>query len=1105
MGVLISVLGPLRAEVDGKRVDLGGHRRRAVLARLAVAGGHVVSTDTLIDDLWPDEPPQRALAALQVHVSHLRRVLEPGRAPRGAATVLVSSPPGYALRLDPDGLDAARFTRQLDLSLWSGPAYAEFADEPWAAPEATRLTELRLAATERLAETRLAAGQAAAAVPDLERHVRDHPLREGAVALLATALYRSGRQAEALAVLARTRRLLADELGVDPGPELRDLERAVLTQSVPTAAPAQVQEGHLPVLTVQEGHLPVLRVQEGHLPEPRQNPAPALVGRDADLARLRAVAELPGGVRLALVSGDAGAGKSALVEAFRADRVAVGWTAAVGRCPEVDGAPAGWAWRELVDQLLVGFPADADLRTRLEPLYDTGPTSADQTFWLAQAVTRLLDRVAAAGPVLVVLDDLHRAEDRTLQLLRSVVAGLAAAPVTMLVTVRPAEIGPDLEAALAALTGPIADRLTLDGLSRGAVRELLRRQGLADVDVDDVAGLVAERTGGNPLFVRELARLIATDGASAAAEAVPTGVRDVLRRRVERLPAVARTVLRQASVLGRDVEIDVLVAMAAEGEDVALDALELGVLSGLLTEPRAGWVRFAHALVRDTLYADVPRLRRTRLHAAALAALTAARPDDHAGLAHHALAAGPAVPPAEALTLAATAAAAAFGSGAHREAARLWGAAVELSGPGGAVELRIAHASALAHTGDIRAAVAARRVAVDAARGGPLLVDALTCYDVPVSWTIRQDVRVDADLVELLEAALVTNPYNLYKDYKDYKVLEDSDRAVAGQRVRLLAALVYELESRDDDRVRTASAEAMEISAALGDPLVRCVALNARGLVATGPDLHHELAGLGAELVDTARATGLTGYRAQGHHLLFQAALARHDLVGAGEHTRAAVADASGGQLGQMLGWSAIYAGLQALVAGEFDVAETTYAEVGRRLEAAGESNGALMGLIGLFAVRYAQGRLGELAELLAATIAQIPDGPSDMAALPALAAGRPDRARELWRPDEPISRNYYWLFLTALRAEVAIGLDDREMAARCYADLLPHAGTLAGLASGTVTVGPVARTLAELAELLGLPASVVEDHRETADRVAHELGAGHWADQPNTSRSRRR
>jgi len=170
---MLRVLGPLQAEINGRTVDLGTSRQRAVMARLVAAGGHVISTDRFIDDLWRGQPPPKALAALQVYVSNLRRVLEPGRLPRTPATVLVSAVPGYRLRLDPDQVDAWSFPRLVDaagaalaegdgaralevvdraLGLWQGPAYGEFADDEWAEPEAARLEELRLVAVEHRAE-----------------------------------------------------------------------------------------------------------------------------------------------------------------------------------------------------------------------------------------------------------------------------------------------------------------------------------------------------------------------------------------------------------------------------------------------------------------------------------------------------------------------------------------------------------------------------------------------------------------------------------------------------------------------------------------------------------------------------------------------------------------------------------------------------------------------------------------------------------------------------------------------------------------------------------------------------------------------------------------
>ncbi len=254
--VTLAVLGPLQAMVGGTVADLGGPRPRAVLARLIAAGAAVVSTDRLIDDLWEAEEPARALAALQVHISGLRRALEPERRPRAPATVLVSAAPGYALRLPDDGCDAWRFvqligqaTAQADprlrheqltqaLACWTGPAYAEFADQSWAIPEIARLNELRLTAMESRAEAELSLSRPETAVPDLDRLVREHPARENAVRLLALALYRSGRQGDALATLRTARHHLAEELGIDPGPALRALETGSLSQD-PGADPGR--------------------------------------------------------------------------------------------------------------------------------------------------------------------------------------------------------------------------------------------------------------------------------------------------------------------------------------------------------------------------------------------------------------------------------------------------------------------------------------------------------------------------------------------------------------------------------------------------------------------------------------------------------------------------------------------------------------------------------------------------------------------------------------------------------------------------------------------------------------------------------------------------
>ncbi|NGN66628.1 hypothetical protein G5C51_22330, partial [Streptomyces sp. A7024] len=242
------MLGPLAAEVGDASADLGGPRQRAVLALLLTARGETLSADRMIEDLWGNAAPPRALASLQAYVSNLRRALEPGRSPRTPARLLVSAPPGYALRLAEDAVDAWRFeasVRRADarlaadpaaartgldeaLAWWRGEAYAEFADASWAATETTRLAELRLTARELQASATLRLGHAAEASLAAETLTRDQPLREEGWRLLALSLWAADRRAEALAALRRAAEVLADELGLDPGPGLRELESAIL-------------------------------------------------------------------------------------------------------------------------------------------------------------------------------------------------------------------------------------------------------------------------------------------------------------------------------------------------------------------------------------------------------------------------------------------------------------------------------------------------------------------------------------------------------------------------------------------------------------------------------------------------------------------------------------------------------------------------------------------------------------------------------------------------------------------------------------------------------------------------------------------------------------
>ncbi|WP_346183342.1 BTAD domain-containing putative transcriptional regulator [Streptomyces osmaniensis] len=244
----LGVLGPVTAwDADGNTIALKGPRHRSVLARLIVARGRVVPVAHLVDDLW-DDPPADPVGALRTFVAALRRALEPDRSPRTPARLLVTEGPGYALRVPTDAVDAWWFERavadaaklppeeatvRLDEALgrWRGPAYAEFAEQPWARGDSRRLTELRLHVVELRAEALMSLGEADRAAADLRAHGAEHPWRENAWRLLALALYRTGRQADALEVLRGARTLLADQLGIDPGPGLRALEEDILQQA----------------------------------------------------------------------------------------------------------------------------------------------------------------------------------------------------------------------------------------------------------------------------------------------------------------------------------------------------------------------------------------------------------------------------------------------------------------------------------------------------------------------------------------------------------------------------------------------------------------------------------------------------------------------------------------------------------------------------------------------------------------------------------------------------------------------------------------------------------------------------------------------------------
>jgi DNA-binding SARP family transcriptional activator/class 3 adenylate cyclase/tetratricopeptide (TPR) repeat protein len=651
----VRLLGPLEARVDGRPLPLGGRKQRALLAVLALGAGRTVSTERLVDELWGEDPPETAVKMVQIYVSQLRKVLPEG--------LLVTRPPGYVLAVEPEDVDLQAVERLLAdgraalaggqaeraaalladaLERWRGPALAEFAGEPFGRVEIPRLEELQLAVLEERVEADLALGRHAEVAGELESLVARHPLRERLRGQQLVALYRSGRQADALASYQGFRRMLDEELGIEPSARLRELERSILRQDPSLDAPAPPRRR--------------TAARPG-----RATPRP--VGRDGELDQLREALDVARGGerRLVLVIGEPGVGKTALLEAFLAEAEAAGeLLVARGLCVEQRG-PAE-PYLPILDALgrLCGGERGAEV---VPVLQHRGPTWLAQMPWhlpaaeldalhvsvlgatrdrMLRELGEALDAVAGLAPLALVLEDLQWSDLATVDALAWVARREGAAPLLLLGTVARLEGSEPADAVLA-----LADELRvrrrsveipLEGLDADALGELVAaRIGPGEL-AERLAGLLLERTGGNPLFAGTVLEGWVADGKVAPAEdgwalvgsveelgtAVPRSIRAVVLRRFEQLEPAEQQVLAAASVAGTEAAAAAVAAATGTAEhEVELLAEEL-VRRGSFLEPLepAEWpdgtvsarYAFTHQVHRQVLYESVPTARRARLH-----------------------------------------------------------------------------------------------------------------------------------------------------------------------------------------------------------------------------------------------------------------------------------------------------------------------------------------------------------------------------------------------------------------------------------------------------------------------------------------------------------
>ncbi|MFT7840442.1 BTAD domain-containing putative transcriptional regulator [Saccharothrix sp. BKS2] len=652
----LDVLGPVRAWVGDREVPLGSARPRAVFAMLALRTGLVVRRDELVAGVWGQDAPATAEGSVHTYISLLRKALEPDRTRGVASRLLESTGSGYRLRWDPAASDLAEFRAlrargqrrlaegdaeaaldPLDsaVELWRGEALAGLSG-PFAETRRRELTAERTTARELRAEAALAVGAHTDVIAGLGALVVEEPLRERARELLVLALHRSGRGAEALEVFRDARRVLAAELGVEPGPGLRAAQRLVLTgtgggPAAPRTAPPRASTtGHV---------LP-------HHPEPTTAAVvdePVLVGRDAELAEVaRAVDELSAGRGRALwVEGEMGIGKSALLAAVLARVGTAGHPVAHAVADELDRRfPLRLAQDALGVDTTATEPRRAAVARALRERQPVGSIFADgdPVTGGVDRLVALVEQLCADGPLVLALDDLQWADEGSTEVWHRLGGLTRRLPLLLVGSARPVPNRPEVA------------RLRRVAESVGGTVLDLAPLGEADV-AGMVAGLVgappgpglreiAARAGGNPLYVREVAdallreRLVVVGTGVAEArehafDRAPGSLVSAVGGRLDFVATPTREVLRWAALLGGEFAIDDLAIVLGRPVPELVPAFEDAAAAGVLRD--AGHrIAFRHPVLRQALYEGTPAALRNALHQQAAQALArAGAPVDH--------------------------------------------------------------------------------------------------------------------------------------------------------------------------------------------------------------------------------------------------------------------------------------------------------------------------------------------------------------------------------------------------------------------------------------------------------------------------------------------
>lgn len=1076
----VRLCGEFAVEQAGTRIDerLPSRQARLLFALLVLERGRTLSREAIADALWPGAAPPSRDSSIRALLSGVRRVFGSGSV-EGRENLRLVLPAGTTVDVE----EAEASLRQAEAALARGDcAEAErsarravdlTAEEllagfsaPWIDERRAALNDLSLRALEVEANAALEAGRASEAERAARRLIERAPFRESAHALLMRALAADGNIGEATLAYDRLRTLLRDELGTAPAPAVVALHERLLAGGPPPTAVAAMRP------PVERPRLPPTLARAAERP---------FVARTAELDRLRraSAAARGGEARVVVLAGESGVGKTSLMARFAREAHEEGATVLLGRCHTealVPYEPFVEALRQLPDDLL---REQATILGRvmpeLAPAGATPPHGEDPAarYVLFEAVVRALITGARRAPLLLIIDDLHWADEPTLLMLRHVARTAEHARLLILGSYRTTEV-PGTEKVVRSL-GDLAhdvpfERIPLAGLEDAEVAEMIstlvgRRSSLP------LGAAVRRDTAGNPLFVGQLLRHLDAEGVLVARGGelilaapeegfgLPDSVTELVATRLSALRDQTVATLRTAAVIGREFGDELVSAVDDRPADDVLAALEEATAAGLVEEIDAGRHAFVHALVREAIQERMGLTRRRRVHRRVAEVLEAGH-GDPAELAHHFLAAGDR---AKGLDYSVASAERALIQLAYEDAAAHYERALTALGdadPQRRCELLLALGDARSREGDTPASKQTYREAAELAEAlehpEPLAQAALG-YGGRLIWEVSRD---DPHLVPLLERALAR-----------------IGAADSPLRVRLLARLGGGplRDSHDPRRRRAMAAEALAAARRLGDASTLAYALAGYISAHHSPDQTPAQAELATELIEVALRAGELERAIEAYEHRAAARTELGDLAGAAADVEAMAPLAAELRQPAQNWFVAERRAVLALHEGRLPEAEVLIEEALRIGREAMGWNAVVCHLLQRVVLRRLQGRLPEVeAAARAAAEEYAPSYPICRCAhLHVLAAlGRSGEARAglaALGADGFASLDFdeTWLAAVAFLAEATHDLGEAEHAAALYERLAPYADRVAAC-TPEITLGAVARYLGLLAATCG-------------------------------------